>query len=163
MEGMNEGESIRKAAWRCAIGKTTSFRWRHRFLALPETVMARNECGIVEADETYFLRSFKGQRPLPRASRKRGGRAAKRGGPGNRFRSWWSGTVRGPWLIRSSAPTEAGEVPLALSARDLDIANRAVNLSKGIRVLVGIFHIQNANASHSRLKGWLQRFHGAAT
>ena len=36
--------------------------------------------GIVEADETFILESFKGKRrDLPRASRKRGGKAAKRG------------------------------------------------------------------------------------
>ena len=57
MEGMKEGESVRKAAWRCAINKKASFNWRHRFLTLPEAVMARHETGIVEADETYFLRS----------------------------------------------------------------------------------------------------------
>lgn len=35
--------------------------------------------GIVEADETYFLESFKGIHHLPRAPRKRGGKAKKRG------------------------------------------------------------------------------------
>ena len=72
MEGMNEGESVRKAAWRCGINRKAAFNWRHRFLTLPEAVMARHETGIVEADETYFLESFKGQRHLPRLPRKRG-------------------------------------------------------------------------------------------
>ena len=35
--------------------------------------------GVVEADETYFLQPFKGQRRLPRFSRKRSGKAIKRG------------------------------------------------------------------------------------
>ena len=35
--------------------------------------------GIVEADEAYFLQSFKGQRGLPRPARKRGGKAEKPG------------------------------------------------------------------------------------
>ncbi len=26
-----------------------------------------------------------------------------------------------------------------------------------------VFHIQNVNAYHSRLKGWMTRFHGVAT
>jgi hypothetical protein len=30
-------------------------------------------------------------------------------------------------------------------------------------VVKGIFHIQNVNAYHSRLKGWMERFHGVAT
>ena len=37
-----------------------TFNRRHRFLTLPEAVTARHETGIVEADETYFLESFKG-------------------------------------------------------------------------------------------------------
>ncbi len=43
------------------------------------------------------------------------------------------------------------------------MAHRAVNLSKGIRVLAGVYHIQNVNAYHSRLKEWMRRFHGVAT
>lgn len=35
--------------------------------------------GIVEADQTYFLESFKGQRRLPRSARKLGGKAGKKG------------------------------------------------------------------------------------
>ena len=35
--------------------------------------------GTVETDEMYFLESFKGQHHLPRAARKLGGKAAKRG------------------------------------------------------------------------------------
>ncbi len=186
MEGMNEGESVRKAAWRCGINKKAAFNWRHRFLTLPEAVMARHETGIVEADETYFLRSCKGQREgLPRPSRKRGGRAAKRG----------LSREQVPVLVvrdRSGATAEAilpaddhreieatldplvdrdailctdggGKGPLALAARELGISHRAVNLSKGIRVLGGVFPAQNANAYHSRLKGWMLRFHGVAT
>ena len=53
--------------------------------------------------------------------------------------------------------------PIALAARNMGVAHRAVNLSKGIRVVAGVYHIQNANAYHSRLKGWMRRFHGVAT
>jgi len=35
--------------------------------------------GIVEADETFFLESFKGKRHLSSTARKRGGKATKRG------------------------------------------------------------------------------------
>ena len=45
----------------------------------------------------------------------------------------------------------------------MGVAHRAVNLSKGIRILAGVYHIQNANAYHSRLKEWMRRFHGVAT
>jgi hypothetical protein len=43
------------------------------------------------------------------------------------------------------------------------IAHTPTNLSAGIRVVDHAFHIQNANAYHSRLKGWMAPFHGVAT
>jgi hypothetical protein len=45
-----------------------SFRWRYRFLRLPCEVQDRALVGVVEADETYVLRSFKGQRPAVQAA-----------------------------------------------------------------------------------------------
>ena len=36
----------------------TTFLWRHRFLALPNTQKATHLVGIAEADETYFFESF---------------------------------------------------------------------------------------------------------
>ena len=38
-----------------------------------------------------------------------------------------------------------------------------VNLAAGIRVRDGAFHVQNVNAYHGRLKGWMGRFNGVAT
>jgi hypothetical protein len=47
-------------------------------------------------------------------------------------------------------------------ARELGIEHQAVNLRAGIRVR-GAVHVQNVNAYHSRLRGWLRAFHGVAT
>jgi transposase-like protein len=74
-----QGLSIRKAAASCGIAKNTSFKWRHRFLHTPAIQQPTQMSGIAEADETFFLESFKGQRHLSRIARKRGGKAAKRG------------------------------------------------------------------------------------
>lgn len=63
--------TVRKAAAFCGVHKNTAFRWRHRFLRLIAEHRAQHESGIVEADETFFLESFKGQRKLPRVARKR--------------------------------------------------------------------------------------------
>ena len=46
---------------------------------MPSTCQSSKMNGIVEADETYFLESFKGQRKLLRPARKRGGKAVKKG------------------------------------------------------------------------------------
>lgn len=68
------------------ISKTTAWRWRHRFLALPSVLMPKALDGVIEADETFFRSSYKGsrawrkgQRPEPRSPRYRGGPAIKPG------------------------------------------------------------------------------------
>ena len=56
------GESVAKAASRCGVAYTTAFRWRHRFLVAPALDKPTRLNGIVEADETFILESFKGRR-----------------------------------------------------------------------------------------------------
>jgi transposase-like protein len=58
-EGLGEGDTVAGAAARCGVAGSTSFRWRHRFLAAvaADTVKLK---GIVEAEETYVLTSRKG-------------------------------------------------------------------------------------------------------
>jgi hypothetical protein len=73
---MIEGKSLAKTAQACGVHPTTAFRWRHRFLRAPSSDKPRGLSGIVEADETFVLESFKGRwSDLPRAARKRGGKA----------------------------------------------------------------------------------------
>jgi hypothetical protein len=43
------------------------------------------------------------------------------------------------------------------------VAHRPINQSAGIRVVAGVYHVQNVNAYDSRLKDWIRRFHGVAT
>jgi transposase-like protein len=79
-QALISGETVAKAASRCKVAYTTAFRWRHRFLEALNLDKPQHLSGIVEADETFILESFKGKRSdLPRAARKRGGKAAKRG------------------------------------------------------------------------------------
>jgi len=72
---LGEGLSLNQVARRLGVAQTTAFRWRHRFLACPKGVQARQLCGIAEADESYFRISCKGQRGLLRKARRRGGKA----------------------------------------------------------------------------------------
>ena len=66
MNTLIEGLSLRAAAQQCGINKDTALLWRHRFLHVISQHQATHEQGIVEADETFFLESFKGQRQLNR-------------------------------------------------------------------------------------------------
>src|SRR6201995_4906532 len=75
-QAMIEGMSLAKTAKLCGVHPTTAFRWRHRFLRAPADDKPRRLSGIVEADETFILESFKGRwSDLPRKARKRGGTA----------------------------------------------------------------------------------------
>lgn len=78
-QALIDGLTLRQAARVCGVHKNTAFLWRHRFLRAVAGHRDTRESGIVEADETFFLESFKGQRRLPRPARRRGGAGATRG------------------------------------------------------------------------------------
>ena len=67
-----------------------------------------------------------------------------------------------PFLTKDVVLCTDGSAALAGAARQLGVEHHAVNLSAGIRV-DGAWHVQNVNAYHSRLKGWVYKFRGVAT
>ena len=75
---LTDGMTVRKAAKHCNFAASTSFRWRHRFSGTQDHTPSKLT-GIVEVDETYVLKSRKGERNLDRKARRRGGKANKRG------------------------------------------------------------------------------------
>ena len=179
-----EGTSIRKSAAAVGIHPNTAFRWRHRFLSLPNDQQAISLAGIAEADETYFLESQKGRRQgLSRAPRKRGGKASKRGlsaeqtavlicrdRTGNtadfileKADKAHIGAVLKPLLAADVILCTDGEKALAAVAKEMGITHRPINLAAGQRIVAGVYHVQNVNAYDSRLKEWMRRFHGVAT
>ncbi len=183
------GMSLTKAAAHCGVHLTTSFRWRHRFLRAP-TATREALGGVVEADETFFRRSHKGSRrwrraagSLERRPRRRGERAGKRGlsaeqVPALIARDRAGHTVDavlpdlGAEAIGAAlAPVVAGDAVLcadgakayAAFAAEHGLRHEPINIAAGVRVRDGAFHIQNVNAYHGRLKGWMGRFNGVAT
>ena len=56
-----------------------------------------------------------------------------------------------------------GAKAYAAFAAEHGLHHEPVNLAAGVRVRDGAFHIQNVNAYHGRLKGWMGRFNGVAT
>ena len=185
-QALNAGLSVRKAALNMDVHRTTAFRWRHRFLALPAEQKAQSLQGIAEADETYELHSFKGQRrqllAVQRAPRRRGGKATKRGLSAEQvpilvLRDRSGSTTDFVLKRRDKAAVQEllpqalakdavlcsdGSGLLAHAAMGLGFEHQGVNLSKGVRIR-GAWHIQNVNAYHSRWKQWMDRFKGVAT
>ncbi|WP_157201967.1 hypothetical protein [Massilia sp. Root335] len=69
---------MRDAARVIGVHRTTSFRWRHRFVPGAMRDRPAMLAAIVEADETYRLESQKGSLNQTRTPRKRGGVATRR-------------------------------------------------------------------------------------
>jgi len=180
-EVLVQGLIVRIAAAELGVAPSTAFRWRHRFLQLVQPIKAPALTGVVEADETFFLRSNKGQRP-GRMPRKRGGRVSRkdrgedlipvlvardRSGATADFlleavsKACLSEVLR-PRVSADVILCTDGSAAMAATAKELCVHHEAMNLSAGERVR-GPWHIQNANAYHGRLKGWMHRCRGVAT
>ena len=72
--------SLRKTAKVCNISLPTAFYWRHKILDTLRKDMDKTTLnGIVEADETFTMLSYKGSRKMPREVHYRGTPAKKRG------------------------------------------------------------------------------------
>jgi len=179
-----ESRTVRDAAQVVRVHRTTSFRWRHRFVPGAMRDRPKTLSAIVEADETYRLESQKGSRSLTRRARKRGGVARRRGINREhdcllvaRDRSGQTldfhtgrGQVTAAQLHQCLGPVLSTDVLLISDgamayrrfAEQAGITHEAVNVQAGERAR-GAIHIQNVNSWHSRFKGWLVRFRGVAS
>lgn len=183
-QALMEGETIEKAAQRCGVAYTTAFRWRHRFLSALNLDKPQCLSGIVEADETFVLESFKGKRgKLGRPARKRGGTASKRGLSAEQIpiivaRDRTGATTDAVLVgLDTASMTDAlghvirsgadfccdGNKSIAAFARRAKLKLHVLPAPGAPQPDAPQFHINNVNAYHSRLKEWMRRFHGVAT
>src|SRR6059058_3997985 len=188
-EALAAGMTLAKAAAHCGVHLTTSFRWRHRFLRAPAA--AREAVGgVVEADETFFRRSHKGSRrwrrgdaPPGRGPHRRGERAGKRGLSAEQVPALIArdraghtadavlpdlgaaaiAAALGPVIAEDAVLCSDGAKAYAAFAARHGLHHEPINVAAGVRVRDGAFHVQNVNAYHGRLKGWMVRFKGVAT
>src|SRR5580692_10075625 len=181
---MIEGKSLAKTAELCGVHPTTAFRWRHRFLGAPAADKPRKLSGIVEADETFILESFKGRwSDLPRKARKRGGSARHAGLYQDNIPILVARDRNGATFDAILAQVDGASVGLALAgvvtpgnhligdggkaiatfARRAGIPFHTVPAPGKPTPSAPHLHINNVNAYHGRLKQWLNRFNGVAT
>ena len=178
-----DGVSVHRAATHCGVADSTSFRWRHRFLKIPSLTQAKHLEGIVEADETYFLESHKGEHHLDDKPRKRGGKASQRGLSKEQIpvlivRDREGHTADA--ILKSANTKEINRVIYPLIEEDIllcsdgsriykafakihKLTHKIINASAGEHIKEGAYHIQNVNAYDSRLKNWMRHFNGVAT
>ncbi len=178
---LSQNQSIREAAKSCSIDKTTSFRWRHRFLENSSQAKSPEFSGIVEVDETFFAVSEKGSRTLSRSARQRGGvdkRERDQRVPVVILRDRTGAMA--DFVLNYNEKEEIHDCLLGLIRRESvlcsdgneayrslaekeNIPHQPVIAKAKRRVVDDIFHIQNVNGVIQRLKNWLVRFNGVAT
>jgi transposase-like protein/IS1 family transposase len=181
---MQESLSVRKTAKKLDISISTSFRWRHRLLnGLSQFRMNTTLSGIIEIDEKMFRYSEKGSRHLSRKRHKRGGDNHVKGRSKNQVYaviardrtnktlSFLLEHMSGNALVDQMGGIIDSESQICTDAwrsyqtfaNHLNLKHLRLNMSQGSRVIHGVYHIQNVNAYHSRLKEWMYHFHGVAT
>ncbi|WP_335869146.1 IS1595 family transposase [Bacillus sp. 2205SS5-2] len=186
IECMLKGLSLRESAKIVGVHFTTCFYWRHKLLSALARQQTPTFEGIVEADETYFLESRKGRNILTdRKSRKRAGSATKRGISSeqvcvliakDRNKNTLSkvvgmGRILTQQLDENLTHLLQEDAVLCSDAHSSyksyskgnGIQHIIINASKKEHVKRGIYHINNINNYHSRLKKWIRKFNGVST
>ena len=146
---MTEHMSVRNiVASGIGVHQVTAWRWRHRFLQAAANDNAAVLSGVIEADETFFPRSFKGSRgwkngnpPDNRAARLRGWAVTKLGLPDEQVPVLTALDNSGG--VFQEILTSLTEIGAALQGR---IAAGSVLCSNGNAVYVTV--ADKANAEH---------------
>ena len=189
IECMMNSFTVRRSAEIFGINKETAFIWRHKVLDALQNMQNSVELnGVVEADETFFALSFKGNHKksttftMPRKAHKRGKDIHTRGLSHEQ--------VCVPCAVNCNGLSIAKITNLGrVGAKDIHHAfdNRIepnsilctdaiacyndlvrteklelIQLKTG-KSKLGIYHIQHINSYHSMLKNFMIRFHGVAT
>jgi transposase-like protein len=187
VECLVAGLSVEQTASRLGISLPTAFRWRHKLLGKYKPASDLKLQGLVEADETFFLFSEKGTKDVSkrRAPRKRGGKAHKRGVSDEQVPVIVGCDRNGNVIVGVTgrgriSVADIENVLNAAMGSDVTLCTDAhpsfkayakaytlhyvgVNISQGRRVVKKIYHIQNVNNFHARLKQWMRRFNGVST
>jgi len=186
LEQVQQEKSLDKISKELGINKKTAFDWRHKLLSSLEKVEEPKFGGIVESDETFFLHSEKGSKNIRRKPRKRGGKASSRGISDDLVAviatadRKGSADMRVATLGRNSKNDIVGAIGSKLEEQAILCADGHVsykgfakdrNLSLVVlradlkeHVKKGIYHIQNVNSLHNRIKKWIDSsFWGVST
>ncbi|MCM3671979.1 IS1595 family transposase [Mesobacillus maritimus] len=183
---MLKGMSLRESSKIVGVHHVTLFYWRHKVLSALEQMQIEQFEGILEVDETYFLYSEKGKRGISdRKSRKRGGVSQFRGiskeqvcvivgrdrNKNTISKVACMGRIEKSQVEKSLGSHIAGDTILCTDgwrgyktyAKEKGLEHYRINTKKTGYVIKGLYHIQNVNNYHGRLKQWIDRFKGVAT
>lgn len=186
---MAEKKTLKRSAESCGISVGTAFVWRHKILAALKP-SADRVCleGTVEADETYFNVSYKGNHKrsrgfvMPRRPHRRGGSVHNKG---LSFEKVCVACAVNKAGTAVSKAVKTGKVSTAcledafhgrilagsILCTDHEKAYIGYAVCNGLilkqtdtdRSTKGRYGIQRINAYHNRLKHFTDRFHGIST
>ena len=183
---MSEEKSLDKIKSALLINKKTAFDWRHKILASLSDVEKDDFTGITESDETFFLDSNKGSKVKNRKARNRGGSTTK---PGvnqdhiavivtmDRDKSLDLTVATKGRIKKKDIERAIGErcTEQTILCSDAHVSYKGFAIDKKMehhplradlkqRVKDKIYHIQHVNATHKRVKKWIdERFWGVST
>ena len=179
---MIEGKSLDKISAIMHINKKTAFDWRHKILSFLKQDSGEDMDGIIENDETFFEESSKGNKNMGRSARKRGSSSSlsgknKRGISNNKLAVIATVDRKGDINLCASTMGRTGKEDIVLSiekplpahsilctdghvsykgfALDGNIKHVALRADLNQNVQQGVYHIQNVNSIHNRLKKWI--------
>ena len=190
---MMDKKTLNETASECNISKNTAFTWRHKVLgALKELADKTFLTGILEADETFFNVSYKGNHTksksfvMPRKAHKRGNDIHANGLSADK--------VCVPCVVNEAGvsyglPIKTGKISSygidkafeniiaegAVLCTDNEKAYIEFSKKKHIKLIQtqtdcrvtktdsGYYGIQRINAYHKKLKGFIRRFNGVST
>ena len=187
-ECMVNGFSVRKTAEICGIHKNTAFIWRHKVLDALSAIQEEVEMqGIVEADETFFPLSYKGNHSkssfvMPREAHERGHSVKKQGLSDEQVCTVCAVNRKGLAVSKvgklGKVSSDCLEAVLSehilwdtVICTDKEKAYRRfseynnynlIQLENG-KASKGIYNIQHINSYHSQLKNFMYRFKGVST
>lgn len=186
LDMMHEQKSLDKIKSALQINKKTAFDWRHKILSSFQEVEKQDFNGIIESDETFFLQSDKGNRNLKHKGRKRGGTSSKRGISSDQVAvivtADRKGTIDlsvatmgriekkdienaiGSRISKGAILCTDGHVSYKGFAKDGNLTQIVLRANLKQHVKQGIYHIQNVNSLHNRIKKWIDlTFWGVST
>lgn len=169
---MWQGAPLRRCAKEVGVSLRTAFRWRHVLLSKPNNALIAPLSGVIEADETFINKSLKGKKlPLSEQLSRRPQTpiliAMNRDGAiihevvERNTKENISNFLR-PMITDGSVLCTDGNLSYLSVVKDRYIDHKRVVAIDNVRVIDGVYHIQNLNNYIMRLKAWLSRFKGVS-
>lgn len=186
LELMNQDKSLDRIKIRLGINKKTAFDWRHKVLSSLEDIEKVEFNGIVESDETFFRLSDKGNKRLIRQGRKRGSDYKTKGITNDLVAVIATTDRKGTLDMKVATRGRITKMDIekavgyrinknAILCADGHVSYKGFAIDHKLSLVVlradlkqyvksGIYHIQNVNSLHNRIKKWINStFWGVST